>query len=172
MHMNVEGLQVSLRPMVMADVDQVMAIEQVAFPTPWPRDAFVYELTRNRNAVCWVAEMTIGDEDPLVVGSTIIWLGPEGAHVGTLAVHPDCRQRRIGQSLLAKALIESAKRGADQATLEVRVSNTPAQALYRKLGFEPVGRQKNYYADTGEDAIIMLLSPINDLSLAKCVIHQ
>jgi ribosomal protein S18 acetylase RimI-like enzyme len=40
------------------------------------------------------------------------------------------------------------------------------------LGFEPVGRQKNYYADTGEDAIIMLLSPINDLSLAKCVIHQ
>jgi len=172
MHTHVEGLQILLRPMVMADVDQVMAIEQVAFPTPWPRDAFIYDISRNWNTVCWVAEMTLGDETPLVVGSTIIWLGPEGAHVGTLAVHPDFRQRRIGQSLLAKALIESATRGADQATLEVRVSNSPAQALYRKLGFEPVGLQKNYYGDTGEDAIIMLLSPIDDLSLAKWVIHQ
>ncbi len=60
----------------------------------------------------------------------------------------------------------------DQAYLEARASNTPAQALYRKLGFIPIGVQKDYYADTGEDAVIMLLSPIDSQALAKWVIHQ
>lgn len=172
MQANVEGPQVFLRPMVLADVDQVMAIEAVSFPTPWPREAFVYELSRNRNAVCWVAELTQGANEPQVVGSTIIWLGPEGAHIGTLAIHPDYRRYGIGQSLLSKALMAVKKRGGLQAYLEARVSNAPAQALYRKCGFEAVGVQKKYYADTGEDAIIMLLSPIEDEKLAKLDIHQ
>lgn len=172
MHASLEGNQVVLRPMVLADVDQVMAIEQASFPTPWPRDAFVYELTHNRNTVCWVAEMTCGAEDLQVVGSTVIWIRPEGAHIGTLAIHPDCRRHGIGQSLLAKALIEVKKRGTKQAYLEVREGNTPAQALYRKFGFTAIGVQKSYYTDTGEDAIIMLLSPIDPKTLANLVVHQ
>lgn len=172
MHATVEGMRVVLRPMALVDVDQVMAIEAVSFPTPWPREAYVYELTRNRNAVCWVAEMTRGDDHPQLVGSTVIWIGPQGAHIGTLAVHPDYRRHGIGGSLLARTLIEVKKRGGDQAYLEARASNTPAQALYRKLGFIPIGVQKDYYADTGEDAIIMLLSPIDSQALAKWAIHQ
>ena len=172
MHVDIEGQQVSLRPMGLADVDQVMAIERISFPTPWPREAFVYELTRNRNVASWVAEMACGAEDLQVVGSTIIWLGPEGAHIGTLAIHPDCRRHGIGQSLLAKALMECHKHGTHQAFLEVRTGNAPAQALYQKFGFEAVGVQTNYYTDTGEDAIIMLLSPIDAETLANLIVHQ
>lgn len=172
MHATVEGNQVVLRPMVLADVDQVMAIEQVSFPTPWPQEAFVYELTRNSNAECWVAEITPGIQGPQVVGSTIIWLGPDAAHIGTLAIHPDYRRHGIGQSLLAKALIECHVRGANQAYLEARIGNAPAQALYRKMGFQPIGVEKKYYTDSDEDALIMLLSPIDSLSLANLVVHQ
>jgi len=172
MQADIFGQKVLLRPMDLADLDQVMAIERICFPSPWPREAFVYELTRNHNAASWVAEMSCSEDGLQVVGSTIIWLGPKGAHIGTLAILPDCRRHGIGQSLLARALMECHKRGAAQAFLEVRAGNVPGQALYRKFGFEAIGVQKNYYTDTGEDAIIMLLSPIDAVVLANLVVHQ
>jgi ribosomal-protein-alanine N-acetyltransferase len=50
---------------------------------------------------------------------------------------------------------EARRRGAGACTLEVRVTNHAAQALYHQFGFAPVGIRKNYYAETGEDALIM-----------------
>ncbi len=75
-------------------------------------------------------------------------------HISTLAVHPDWRGRGVGEILVLSVLLEAAERRAEFVELEYRVSNVPAESLYRKLGFEVVGRRAGYYQDTGEDAIL------------------
>lgn len=161
--------QINLRPMRLADLNQVEAIDAASFPTPWPRDAFLYELKRLRGSLAWVAEWTDSDGNGEVVASIVIWLVLDEAHIATLAVKPGYRQRGIAKKLLAESLIECAKRGAKEATLEVRISNLAAQNLYQKFGFEVVGRRKNYYKDTHEDALLMTLSPVNEEKLAVLV---
>jgi ribosomal-protein-alanine N-acetyltransferase len=153
--------------MTLADLDQVELIDQVSFPTPWPRKAFHYELVENRNALCWVAEWIDTDQTPILVASIVIWLVLDEAHIGTLAVRPGYRQRGIAQRLLAQALLESAHSGATHALLEVRVSNHAAQRLYRKFGFTMVGVRKNYYQDTHEDALLMTLVSLDNQKLAQ-----
>jgi ribosomal-protein-alanine N-acetyltransferase len=156
-----------LRPMTLADVDQVEEIEQVSFPTPWPKNAFHYELTHNRHALCWVAEWNEPGQPPVVVADIVVWLIIDEAHIGTLAVRPGYRGQGIGERLLAQALLESARAGATHALLEVRASNRVAQNLYRKFGFEQVGIRTAYYSDTQEDALLMTLPALDADRLAE-----
>jgi len=79
----------------------------------------------------------------------------EDGHITTLTVDPGWHHRGIGTVLLADLARAAPALGVRHLTLEVRVGNAPAQALYRRFGFAPVGVRKNYYAETGEDAIIM-----------------
>ena len=156
-----------LRPMTLADLDQVIAIDQASFPTPWPKDAFHYELVRNRNSVCCLAEWQVPDKKPEIVASIVIWLVLDEAHIGTLAVKPGYRRQGIAQFLLAGALMACVKQGATQALLEVRKSNKAAQVLYQKFGFKDVGLRRGYYKDTHEDAILMTLAPLSLDNLAE-----
>jgi ribosomal-protein-alanine N-acetyltransferase len=95
-----------------------------------------------------------------VVGYAGVWLMVDEAHVTTIGVHPDHRGRGAGE-LLFLGLVDIAEQmRALRMTLEVRVSNTGAQALYRKYGFENAGVRKRYYSDNGEDAYIMWSDPI------------
>jgi [ribosomal protein S18]-alanine N-acetyltransferase len=96
-----------------------------------------------------------------IVGYAGLWLMVDEAHVTTIGVHPDHRGRGVGE-LLFLALTDLAYEiRAFRMTLEVRVSNTSAQALYRKFGMENAGVRKRYYSDNGEDAYIMWSEPIN-----------
>ncbi len=156
-----------LRPMALADLDQVEEIEQESFPTPWPKNAFHYELTRNPHALCRVAEWIEPDQPAVVVADIVIWLVVDEAHIGTLAVRPGYRGRGIGKRLLALALLESARGGATRALLEVRASNQVAQNLYLKFGFEQVGIRAGYYADTQEDALLLTLPALDVDRLAE-----
>ena len=72
-----------------------------------------------------------------------------------IAVHPDWRRRGIAEKLIDYLVQELKKRGSHALMLEVRVSNDPAIALYEKLGFQQVGRRKNYYRNPKEDALIL-----------------
>ena len=94
-------------------------------------------------------------EDAPVVGYGGLWLMVDEAHVTSVAVRPEFRGRGLGQ-LLMLALFELAlQKRARWVTLEVRVSNTGAQALYKKLGFREAGIRPRYYTDNNEDAVIM-----------------
>jgi ribosomal-protein-alanine N-acetyltransferase len=102
------------------------------------------------------------ESDGPIVGYGGLWMQFDEAHISTLAVDPDCRRRHIGERLLL-ALIDCAlSNGAMLLTLEVRVSNSAAQALYQKYGFEAVGYRKSYYTDTQEDAVIMSTPDLDD----------
>jgi len=156
--------KIHIRRMRLDDVKAVCEIDALSFPVPWPRYAYRHELTVNRVAHLWVAEMEDGPDRFQVVGMIAIWLVADEVHVATLAVHPDYRRRGIARRLLAEALRFGVQQGARMATLEVRAGNLAAQGLYRQFGFEVVGRRRAYYRDNAEDALLMTLS---DLRLAR-----
>lgn len=90
-----------------------------------------------------------------VVGFAGMWLMLDEAHVTTIGVKPELRGQGLGELLFARLIEIAMEVGARRATLEVRVSNQPAQALYRKYGFRDEGVRRRYYSDNNEDALIM-----------------
>jgi ribosomal-protein-alanine N-acetyltransferase len=131
------------------DLDRVVAIETLSFPTPWSRNAFESELD-NDFALYLVAET-----DGLVIGYAGMWVIMDEGHITNVAVHPEHRGCRTAKSLLLKLIGWGVLRGVRRVTLEVRPSNRAALNLYYRMGFVPAGRRKGYYSDTGEDAVIM-----------------
>lgn len=132
------------------DLDEVLAIERQSYPTPWSRHAFTSELTANVYAHYFTARL-----DGKLVGYFGMWVFFDEAHITNIAVHPDFRRQGIGEQMMRFAFKKARELGATKMTLEVRLSNHGAQALYRKLGFQDRGIRKGYYSDTNEDAIIM-----------------
>jgi ribosomal-protein-alanine N-acetyltransferase len=138
---------VEIRRLIYADLPQVVAIERRAFTTPWSLAMFVLELSKP-SGICLAAEV-----DNELVGYLICSRYDTVWHVMNVAVDIDRRRRGIATALIA-ALLD--KVGADaQVTLEVRKSNAGAQALYERFGFKSAGLRRRYYADNGEDAVIM-----------------
>jgi ribosomal-protein-alanine N-acetyltransferase len=90
-----------------------------------------------------------------IVGFAGMWLMFDEAHVTTIGVKRELRGQGLGEVLFATLLEIAMNIGARRATLEVRVSNYPAQALYRKYGFHEEGIRRRYYSDNNEDALIM-----------------
>jgi ribosomal-protein-alanine N-acetyltransferase len=138
---------VAIRPLSYSDLPQVIAIERRAFSSPWSLSMFVLELSRPSGL--HLAAVREG----ALVGYLISARYDEAYHVMTIAVDPDNRRAGIASTLL-EAMLQRAGEDANY-TLEVRVSNSGAIALYERYGFREVGTRPRYYADNGEDAIIM-----------------
>lgn len=136
--------------MTLADVDAVQEIEEGCFSIPWTRAAFEREITENACARYLVLE-----EEGRVVAYAGMWLIIDEAHITNIAVHMECRRMGYGEAITAALMRLASSLGMVWMTLEVRRSNTAAQALYRKLGFMDVGFRKRYYDDNREDALIM-----------------
>jgi ribosomal-protein-alanine N-acetyltransferase len=90
-----------------------------------------------------------------IVGYAGLWLMIDEGHVTTIATHPNVRRKGLGELLLVSLIDIAANIGARWMTLEVRVSNFSAQALYHKYGFSIVSTRPRYYSDNDEDAYIM-----------------
>jgi ribosomal-protein-alanine N-acetyltransferase len=150
-------LKLRIEPMRLEDLEEVQAIEQASFSTPWPSNAYRSELMTNRLASYLVARI-----DGRIVGYGGMWLMVDEAHITTFAVHPAWRRQRIGERLLLAFLDLARDRHAREATLEVRLSNLAARRLYEKYGFRPVGLRPRYYSDNNEDALIMTTEPLSD----------
>jgi ribosomal-protein-alanine N-acetyltransferase len=134
----------------------VVAIEQETSHRPWSRELFASELKQasSRGVVAVLPDST-------VVGFGCLMSTGFEAHVTNLATSPHRRRQGIGTMVLLRLVAESQAWGLDSMTLEVRASNEPAQDLYRAFGFEPDGVRPRYYAETGEDAIIMWVRGID-----------
>ena len=96
-----------------------------------------------------------GQEPSAIIGFAGMWLAFDEAHVTTIGVDPLHQGLGLGELLLLCMFDEAVARGANWLTLEVRVTNAAAQALYRKYGFTSHGTRKRYYSDNNEDALIM-----------------
>ncbi|MGI6224769.1 MAG: ribosomal protein S18-alanine N-acetyltransferase [Peptococcales bacterium] len=142
-----------LRKMELGDIDQVVEIENVSFPTPWSTFAFTCELLDNNFANYLV--LTLDNDQNTIIGYGGMWIILDEAHVTNIAIAPSYRGKRLGEYLLREMMVRALAKGAEKMTLEVRVSNTNAQKLYKRLGFKATGLRKGYYLDNDEDAIIM-----------------
>lgn len=168
-----------IRRMRAEDLNQAVLLDCMSFSLPWPPSAYLHELN-NTGGKVWVAEQML--EAPLeyrspfpvpvadfvqpagaraVVGVIVVWLIVDEAHIATLAVHPELRRQGIARKLLCVALKEAAEDGMLSALLEVRAGNQAAQDLYRKFGFDVVGRRTRYYQDNFEDALLMTLANLS-----------
>ncbi|CAA9578927.1 Ribosomal-protein-S18p-alanine acetyltransferase [uncultured Synechococcales cyanobacterium] len=97
-----------------------------------------------------------------LLGFGCLWSILSEAHITILAVRPNYQRQGLGQALLQALLATAWQQKLEWATLEVRVSNQPALSLYHKFGFQEVGRRRRYYPDTGEDAVILWHSGIQN----------
>jgi len=95
-----------------------------------------------------------------IVGYAGLWLMTDEAHITTIAVDPEYQGNGIGELLLLGLIERSVQIGAHWLTLEVRVTNRVAQALYEKYTFKEMGLRRRYYSDNGEDALVMWTDPI------------
>ena len=191
-------MRTRLRPLVEADIPQIMDIERESFPTMWPPTAFRRELQQNRLAHYIVVvednphaprreeplekpgaigrflgeiKQILGSDDDaplpppsqrpeLVVGFIGIWMMADEAHIVTVATRETHRRHGIGEALLISAIETAQDRGQPLVTLEVRVSNDPAIALYEKYGFSEMGRRVRYYSDNHEDAYVFSIDSV------------
>ena len=102
----------------------------------------------------------MGDESVGLIGYIGHWFMLDEGHISIISVDPKWQGRRLGELLLLWSLRQMVANQSAIATLEVRASNTRAQRLYLKYGFEIVGRRKRYYRDTGEDGLIMTVASL------------
>lgn len=137
-------------PMSHAHVEAIAELEKVCFSDPWSVKSVESEL--NNPLSLWLVALD-GDIVAGYIGSQTV-LG-EGDMMN-LAVSPDYRRKGIGEGLVNALVAALSEKGATRRlALEVRASNTPAIALYEKLGFAVAGRRPNYYRNPKEDALIM-----------------
>jgi ribosomal-protein-alanine N-acetyltransferase len=139
----------AVRRLAYSDLPTVIAIERRSFPTPWSLAMFVLELSKP-SGICLAA--TAGDE---LLGYLVCSRYDQVWHLMNVAVTPERRRAGVASSLIRRLVEEGG--GALPFTLEVRVSNRAAIAMYERLGFRSAGVRPRYYQDNGEDALIMWL---------------
>ncbi len=145
-----EPLVVHVLPMRRRHLRSVLRIEGLVYPRPWSHSLFLSELALRGSRAYFVAR--VGRD---VIGYAGIMLTGQDAHVTTIAVDPARHRHKVGTRLLLVLTREALARGARNMTLEVRLSNSGAQEMYRQFGYSPVGVRKNYYQETNEDALVM-----------------
>lgn len=143
----------SIEQMAEKDLIEVVDLEESTGLNRWGYDAYRRELHKNPNSIMLVARNLYAG--PRVLGFFAGWIIEDELHVNNIASHLDYRKMGIGQNLMEAAIDEGRMRGVSFVLLEVRASNDPAQSLYRKLGFNFIGRRRDYYRSPTEDAFVM-----------------
>jgi [ribosomal protein S18]-alanine N-acetyltransferase len=148
-------LEIELSPMRRRHVRDVLSIERRVYPRPWSAALFFSEIAQKSSRHYLVAH-----HRRRVVGYGGLMCQLDEGHITTLAVDPDFQHARVGSRVLHALATEARRRGMASLALEVRVANWQAQRLYSWFGFRPVGIRKNYYSETGEDALVMYIDDV------------
>jgi ribosomal-protein-alanine N-acetyltransferase len=159
---DVPRLKVDIRRLTLGDLAAIERIEQRVYPTPWSRSMFAGELAKP-SSICLGAF----DERGRLVGYLVVSRYVDAWHVMNVAVELDLRRLGVASRLLAALFDLTADDSKRGYTLEVRVSNKGAIALYERFGFEPSGVRRGYYTDNREDALVMWKDPIPDDEAAR-----
>lgn len=137
----------TIRQMTEDDLDEVERLEREIFADPWSRASFRQDLCRQQSLAL------VAVDNNLVAGYVVAWVEGE-LHVANIAVAPKYRRKGIGRAFISRVEDFGSRLGAGSVYLEVRQSNTGAQAFYRNLGFVRTHVRKGYYSN-GEDAVVM-----------------
>lgn len=131
------------------DMEAVSALDMACFEPGWDVKACENEVAANPFCSCWGLK-----EEGKLLGYVFLWETFELAQIARIAVDPSARGRGLGRQMLREAMAMAREHGCEFLTLECRVGNGPALALYKSEGLEPVNRVARYYGD-GEDAFVL-----------------
>jgi [ribosomal protein S18]-alanine N-acetyltransferase len=170
-------MTLTVRYMRTADISTVITIDRQSFDPPWSARSYTYEVNdstyshmmvlehavpeaRKQGLRGWLGTFTASNVNTraLIAGYGGLWHFSEEAHISTIATDPLFRGRGWGELCLAAMIQRSITLRAEYVVLEVRVSNSVAQALYAKYAFETVNIKTKYYSNNGEDAYDMRLN--------------
>ena len=136
-------------PMEECHVSAIAELEKICFRDPWPDQSIRSELTNPLSL--WLVALADGEVVGYVGSQTVL----DESDIMNVAVAPAYRRQGLGGRLLLQLQQQLCRKGVHSLTLEVRVSNEPAKALYEQLGYVQVGRRPNYYHNPREDALIL-----------------
>jgi [ribosomal protein S18]-alanine N-acetyltransferase len=156
------GVELRLEKLKRRDLRYILPIEAAAFPEPWSATVFNSELALREGRLyrgAWDGERMAG-----YIGFMIV---DDEAHITTIATAADYQRQGVATTLLLDGISTLMPVGIKHLTLEVAAGNEPAQSLYRRFGFAPVGVRKRYYQVTGEDALIMWAYDIDSPEYAE-----
>lgn len=128
---------------------KVLKLDQICFNGLWTIEGYQREVDSPNSELI---ALLSGDH---LIGYGCFWAIVDEAHITILAIHPDDQHQGFGQLILLALLERARQRQMKHATLEVRISNEAAISLYEKFQFKVAGQRKNYYTDTGENALIL-----------------
>ncbi|WP_294580706.1 ribosomal protein S18-alanine N-acetyltransferase [uncultured Thomasclavelia sp.] len=140
-----------IRRMELQDIDEVVALEQELFTSPWSKDDFIYEIEKNAFSTILILQ-----EDDQIAGYLGMWNLGDQSQITTLGVKKQYQGRGFAKALMNKCIEITKYLGYDNISLEVRVSNQKAIKLYQQFGFQTVAIRKDYYQDNHEDAYLMI----------------
>ena len=156
------SLEVRVGPMRRRHLRSVIRIEQQVYPRPWTFALFLSEIGQRATRLYLVAR--VGTE---VVGYVGMFRALDDGHITTVAVDPAWHRHGVASRLLVALARGAIERDCVNLTLEVRMSNSGAQALYQRFGFVPAGVRRGYYPETKEDALVMWANDVNTSSYAE-----
>jgi [ribosomal protein S18]-alanine N-acetyltransferase len=153
-------------PMRRKHLREVLRIEAQEYVRPWTQTLFISEMAQRTSRRYMVATI-----HGVVVGYTGLMMVDDQGHVNTLTVDGNFQRKGIATLLLIDLAHAAVQAGAHHLTLEVREHNEPAKALYMRFGFAPIGIRRNYYEETGEDAIVMWARDADSPEYAERLAH-
>ncbi|WP_404785820.1 ribosomal protein S18-alanine N-acetyltransferase [Altericista sp. CCNU0014] len=163
----------ALAPLTESCLNAAVELDRQVLGGFWSAQSYREELNRSSSDLVGLrstASEAEGKVSLLAMGCA--WTVLDEAHIVLMAVHPQHRRCGLGYGILLELLEAARRRGMKYATLEVRASNKAAIALYTKLGFTTAGTRRNYYGDTGEDALVMWRSDLQTAEFTdQMVIH-
>lgn len=174
----------TLRYMQIADIPQVVAIDNVSFDPAWSARSYAYEIGESSYSHMVVLERSIEQPTPgwrrffkslsgqrevqrQIVAYGGLWHIAGEGHISTIATHPDWRGQGFGEIVLAGMVRRALSMDAEYVVLEVRVSNAVAQRLYQKYEFKTVAVKPRYYRNNNEDAYDMRLDLTDETIIAR-----
>lgn len=147
--MSEQNRELTIERMTEKDLDEVLKIEKESFSDPWTKESFLEDIDKD------FTYPAVARKNGKLVAYTCLWKIMDELQIANIAVGKEYRHQGIAQRLMEWIIERGVEQKCKSVTLDVRVSNSVALTLYRKFGFEPIGRRKNYYRFPVEDAIIM-----------------
>ena len=144
-----ETAQVLIREADMKDAEAIYEIGKLCFSDAWRKETVIHDMEGDQS------QYFVAEKDGKVLGYGCFWFVADEGQLVNIGVHPASRRQHLGEALLTRGLEEARHRGMKTLFLEVRVSNTSAQAMYEKFGFKNLGLRKKVYDLPIEDGYVM-----------------
>ena len=144
-----------VEPMASRQLREIMRIDAQAYPRPWSRQLWLAELGRDQRLYL------VARDGGAIVGYVGAMFVQGDVHIMTLVTRPGNERQGVATQLMLAVMRQAVKAGCGAATLEVRLSNNGAQALYSRFGMEPAGIRPGYYEPELEDALVMWVKGID-----------